>query len=462
MNSLLAHALSSLSFDERQKQQEILHGVDTEIPENDAMVNEAFQSLNEHLDKVKRGSAYETAESLDVSYVSDTCFRLLFLRGNRFDAKAAADQMIRYFQMKINLFGIEKIVKDITISDLDDDDRACLRTGTHQVIGTDQAGRTIWFNLPGLRDFKTLENELRSRYYMAMELLKSEQAQRRGVVMVTYAIDRYRDSINGAGYVEHVHQILALPIQRVALHYCVSNQKEYILGSAALAVIPVKDRSRIRMHLGSHMEIQYTLSTYGIPARQLPLQSMTNDVRLEPHLRWYNECFGRDTGGKLEMKDEIMSNSMEPRCSNLLSLNVKMSDGIQIHHGIESIKSNATSGSAVLIKRPGRNDVVLGRNIKGHGNQLMMSLVRELANDYDSAGRGKKSSVAYSIIERIHQEGGRFLQQRRADGNWEEVPDDFARSKISKCFRNHRRITKKSANSALGAPICNFDFWSAG
>ena len=58
------------------------------------------------------------------------------------------------------------------------DDLAFLRTGTIHLSGTDQAGRTIWFYLPGLCAFKSLWNELRSRFYVAMELLKSEQAQR--------------------------------------------------------------------------------------------------------------------------------------------------------------------------------------------------------------------------------------------------------------------------------------------
>jgi len=465
MDSLLAHALTSLSFDERQKQQEVLHGVATEIPENDAMLTEAFEALNCHLDKVKRGSAYETAESLNFSYVSDRAFRLMFLRGNRFDAKAAADQMIRFFDMKMNLFGRDKLVKDITIEDLDEDDKACLRTGSVQITGTDRAGRSIWLALPGLRAFKCLQNELRSRYYIAMELLRSHQAQRRGVVAITYAIERYRDSMNGAGYVDLVRQALALPFHHAALHNCVSDPKEYILGSAALALIPVKDRSRIRMHLGSHMEIQYILSTYGISAQQLPLYPMTNDARLDGHMRWYNECLSRDTGGQVEeMTDVIMTdnnNTEEPCCNKLLSSNAKLSDGIQESQPFESVTSNVISSGPMVMERPGRNDVVLGRNNKGNGNQLMMSLVKDLANDYDTAGRGEKSTIADSIVQRIHEQGGRFLQQR-ADGNWEEVANDFARSKISKCFRNHRRTKKKSGASGHGLkmPIGDFDFWS--
>ena len=92
----------------------------------------------------------------------------------------------------------------------------------------------------------------------------------------------------------------------------------------------------------------------------------------------------------------------------------------------------------------------------------MMSLVRDLANDYDTAGRGEKWTIADSIVRRIRDQGGRFLQQR-ADGYWEEVANDFARSKISKCFRNHRRTKKKGGGNGLHLtmPIIEgFDFWS--
>lgn len=459
MDSLLADALSSLSFDERQTQQELLHGVATEIPENEDMLSEAFGVLSFHLDKMKRGRAYETAESLNVSYVSDRAFRLMFLRGNRFDAKAAADQIIRFFDMKMNLFGREKLVKDITMEDLDEDDRAFLRTGSLQVIGTDRAGRTIWFTFPGLRAFKCLKNELRSRYYFAMDIAKSQQAQRRGIVVVTYAIEQYRDSMNGAGYVDLVRQALALPLHHAALHNCVSDPNEYILGSAALAVIPVKDRSRIRIRLGSHMEIQYILSTFGISARQLPLYPMTNDARLDRHLRWYNECLARDTGAQLEMKQAVASENVGPSYNKFLSSNSKLSEGMQ-PHVIERVNNSINSGPTVF-PRPGRNDVVLGRQNKGHGNQLMLSLVKDLAQDYDTAGRGEKSTIADSVVQRIHEQGGRFLQQR-ADGNWEAVANDFARTKIAKCFRNFRRTKKKSGESGHGLkmPIGDYDFWS--
>jgi hypothetical protein len=148
-----------------------------------------------------------------------------------------------------------------------------------------------------------------------------------------------------------------------------------------------------------------------------------------------------------------------PSCNNLLSSNTKLSGGI-LSHAVGSITSNISSGPRV-IERPGRNVVVLGRQNKGHGNQLMLSLVKDLAQVYDTAGRGEKSTIADSIVERIHEQGGRFLQQR-ADGHWEAVANDFARTKIAKCFRNFRRTKKKSGVSGHGLkmPIGDYDFWS--
>ena len=209
------------------------------------------------------------------------------------------------------------------------------------------------------------------------------------------------------------------------------NPKEYILGSAALAVIPVKDRSRIRMHLGSHLEIQYTLSTYGISSKQLPLYCKTNQFRFDDHLRWYNECLVRDTGKRLKNKDLVQPKSTES-CGNHLACSSTQITNDSILDKVFGTFNASTTHNGV-IARPGPNNVVLGRNNKGNGNQLMMCLIKDFADEYNTAGRGEKSPIADSIVHRIKQQGGKFLQQR-ADGMWEEVSNDFVRSKVLKLF----------------------------
>ncbi|KAL3944647.1 MAG: hypothetical protein SGBAC_001254 [Bacillariaceae sp.] len=180
IDELLSDALNILTFEEREEQEEALHGVAKDIVEEASLIDNALNELEAHLFIQKADTVYETAETMSAHYVSQRAFRIMFLRCTRYDVKAAADQMLRFFEMKQNLFGNKKLVKDITIEDLDEDDRASLRTGWTQLCGRDRSGRMVIIQLPGACKVKTLQSELRARYFILMNALKSEQTQLRG------------------------------------------------------------------------------------------------------------------------------------------------------------------------------------------------------------------------------------------------------------------------------------------
>jgi hypothetical protein len=67
--------------------------------------------------------------------------------------------MVRFFELKKRLFGAEKLVKDITLDDLDEDDMDTLETGCVQVSPLiDMAGRPIFVVPTKLRGYKVVEN----------------------------------------------------------------------------------------------------------------------------------------------------------------------------------------------------------------------------------------------------------------------------------------------------------------
>jgi hypothetical protein len=205
MEALLSEAVKQLTFEERQRQQEALHGVEDETIEDEALINSALQELDSHL--MHRGyngrSAYEKAERMDSQYVGATALRLMFLRCNQCDAKASAGQMLQFFEIKQQLFGVEKLVKEITIEDLDADDLASLNCGYFRIIGRDQSSRHIFLGIPSLRSFKTLKNELRAHFYFKMALLKREEIQLRGIARISYEVGHCRDNKGGVGLLEN-------------------------------------------------------------------------------------------------------------------------------------------------------------------------------------------------------------------------------------------------------------------
>ena len=291
LDSLLAQSMVELSFQERQMQQEVLHGVASEVEEDEDKIQDWLRGLDQSLQQRMARSNQGESKISAIKYALETCpsyvqnreMRLMFLRGNEYNADKAADQMIRFFSVKDGLFGRDKLCKDITLEDMDQDDKMAIVSGMLQVVGHDQTGRQIMMELTSLRtECPTLQSELRCRFYMFMHVLKNNRmAQIKGVVLVIYGVGKFQDQSGGKGFVENTSLALSVPLQFSGVHLCISNPAQYIFSSGALRLAPAKLRTRFKVHFGSHLECQYLLSTYGIPIENLPLMSGTNEARLD-------------------------------------------------------------------------------------------------------------------------------------------------------------------------------------
>ena len=148
VEALMTKELRELTAQERNTIMEELHGVTVNMvnEECDAtFVNDKLSSLDVELNKIKKNKqAYERALFLRPSYVKDRNFRLMFLRADEFDVTKAARRILNHFQLKLSLFGLDKLVKDITMDDLSDEDILLLKEGYQQIMPVkDRAGRTI-------------------------------------------------------------------------------------------------------------------------------------------------------------------------------------------------------------------------------------------------------------------------------------------------------------------------------
>lgn len=199
VDKFLAESMNKLSLEERQKVLDEVHGIvpQDHVEEESAFVDATLKRMETHLLLIKRGSSYEKAELLNDAYVSNRPFRVLFLRSNRYDPKASAAHMIRYFEIKEELFGTHKLVQEILIEDLDPSDIKCLESGCSQILPqTDRANRRVFLMMPGLRRLCPVEHQLRSHFYMIMTTLReSEEARRYGVVSVMYTVGTCREVI---------------------------------------------------------------------------------------------------------------------------------------------------------------------------------------------------------------------------------------------------------------------------
>lgn len=325
----LAAKMTSLSMEDREMILEELHGVTTKKSStvssyrynNDSTNNknhqnetnrntsssesmnsliDATQNLQKHLVDMKEGTAYQQAQNDNSAYVSNIDFRLMFLRANCFDVKASAEQMIRYFEMKQLLFGNDKLTKDITINDLDADDKDFLKQGSMQVLPNDTAGRQGFSNLRGLGTPKSWQSELRVMFYMVMTLCETEEKQKKGAILVLYLVGDYKDKSKENTFPKHHDLFAATPVDWKGIHICNDDYKQYLLLSTVVHLIPPKQSAKMRIHYGSHTECLYVLQSYGIMDGTIPLSPVDHSPLFHQHQIWLHDRVVLDN--KKEMK----------------------------------------------------------------------------------------------------------------------------------------------------------------
>ena len=158
--AMLAKEMNKLSVEEREKVLEDVHGIARAVDEPLDYVRNSLVLLEQELSKITRNkAAFDLAKIQSKEYVSSEKRRLMFLRAESFDVYKAASGMVRFFDEKYNLFGADKLTKDIVLADLDPDDIAALERGFYQVLPEkDCAGRKVICFFHKLRVIRTKQN----------------------------------------------------------------------------------------------------------------------------------------------------------------------------------------------------------------------------------------------------------------------------------------------------------------
>jgi hypothetical protein len=162
---LLVKELNQMSLEDRNRALEDVHGVKDPVEETLEFVDVSLKRLEEEVNKIKARAAYERALFMSPSYVKDADFRIMFLRADFFDPKKAAMRMVNYFHHKLRLFGMDRLVRAITLDDLNEDDLSDMLAGSLQVLPqTDRSGRTVVVSFYEKHGYKSYENHVRSEY----------------------------------------------------------------------------------------------------------------------------------------------------------------------------------------------------------------------------------------------------------------------------------------------------------
>lgn len=146
IEDFLAAEFSQLSAEEKTKALSDMYCVE-DLNENPGM---AQQSLVDFEIRLQNGMfpIYEAAWNQNRAYVEDPLFRLKFLRANMYDVSKSVNQLVNFLGHKATYFGLDKLARDITLHDLNQEDMDLMLSGFYHIQdGEDQSGRVVVYML---------------------------------------------------------------------------------------------------------------------------------------------------------------------------------------------------------------------------------------------------------------------------------------------------------------------------
>lgn len=231
--------------------------------EPDDLVETALKDLDDEIEKLpsEQKGALEKTMQMSKDYVSRN-FRLKFLRTEKFDAHLAAVRMALHFEEKLDLFGEEKLAREIVQSDLDEDDMATLSSGYLQVLNSlDFGERKVIFYYKALSNieehdcYKYRENILKSFWYVMNVISASEDVQKLGVANVIYNLGGIpRSGIDYEKSRRLAKMFKAIPVRFCTFYPCIDTKFWEVVVETFSVIINRFLLMRFRIITGDHEE----------------------------------------------------------------------------------------------------------------------------------------------------------------------------------------------------------------
>jgi len=133
--SAVKKEIEELSPEERQRVYDDIYGrlAESKVDDTPELEDRSLHELDRCIQDIEgeERACYDRAVELCPEYVHDRAFRILFLRADLFDAKCAANRMVKYWSEKFKLWGEERAYRanPITINDFDETDLIALEKG---------------------------------------------------------------------------------------------------------------------------------------------------------------------------------------------------------------------------------------------------------------------------------------------------------------------------------------------
>ncbi len=245
VDSDLAGELLKLSFKERAKLEEEIHGVrcgeEIETPE---LVEESLSKFDSILNAKKENDQIRVLRNIvrisllgeneaqvakSKCYLNDPDVRLRFLRCEQFDVDKAIERFVNFLEFTAELYGDFVADRPISISDFDPrEETALLNSRVQYLPFRDRSGRRVCCSV-GTCNFD-LDNDLRFKILIYLHWVVSEdiETQRKGVVFVSWIFDEdetkswetvLRPKMKQKTRSFHVKHWVSVPIRLASLHH---------------------------------------------------------------------------------------------------------------------------------------------------------------------------------------------------------------------------------------------------
>jgi len=410
-----------------------------------------------------------------LSYIHGDDFRLRFLRCDLFDVKKAAQRLLTYLDLLVEIFGDDALRRPICLSDFTKEELRHMRKGMIQILPyRDRSGRRIFVVFPE-EEQSQIPAFVKAKIAMYMLWAAGDNdivTQQKGVVVLCW-FDASFATMNRSWKIKY--KFYTLTCDRItAIHCCSPDTPHYRLRRAVMVLRCGKENiSKLIFHLGESMEIHYRLQGYGIPFEYVPI-SWTGKIKVQYLKQWMrirhaiehhiiakhnntNYCSSNSDGSSDETTTVSYSNSVGGdiiECPQLQDVIFRQGTSGVSHPG------NVTFRSLI-------ESIVLREQFERQQQLLLQQLQQQQQQrDGASATKPKSSSqkkpktkrpkqLALDIFEerqRIISTSGRFLIWNNEKGWWNELTDrEQICMKIEYMVREFQKLSAKSNKIPKGS-----------
>jgi hypothetical protein len=375
------------------------------IDETPDLINQSLHELQIEIDYkmlpdigiIKNAYLHSQLTEKGRSFVNSKEFRLRFLRFELFDIQKSAIRMLKWLELSLSLFGSVALGRPIRISDFPSNEQQVFRKGYIQLmpVRASGTGRRIICIIPYDEDWYTISKQVLQKIvmYTVWIIGNDVDTQRKGMVIIHMFDSSFPQILNhkGAGVLlPSAHWLLSVRLS--AIHICTPDTPFFRLRRSAIIIAAGSNRSRLKLHLGTSVELRYALQNYGIPIECIPI-THTGKIKLSHIRQW-----------------------------------IRLSDMIEDQNNliVTNYNTNIKSNNIIVVEAPYLNDALFkqGNSFTSHpGNNTLRNLIESKVkqlfdnNPHQVAiNQVDTKALVLEIIDEIeHVYGGRFLHSQKSN-----------------------------------------------